>query len=324
MYYFSSEALTNLFSPNEVIDIVEDGIRKHAEGKYNVPERMHINRGESTNLIMPAFGEQYYCTKLISVDPQNHINNLPIISGILVLNNSHSGKTLATMDAPMITALRTAAIGSIGLNLICDDGVKTLGIIGLGVQGYWQTIFAASIRNISKIFCYSRSKSKFYSYQKKVTERFPNITTQWCSTAEKVVQNAEVIISCTTSKKPVFKTVGLNISSKRFISVGSFARDMQEFPSEVYRQVDAMIIDSKSAETEVGDVINSIKNNWIQHSNIFTLADILIGKKSIGKHSKIVFKSVGMAAFDLALAVSVYKHKLPEINTNNGIHSPKL
>ncbi len=307
MRHFSSDTLIEIFTQKEIIEIVENGIRKYAEGKYIVPERMHIKRGESTNLIMPAFGEHYYCTKLISVDPHNHKNHLPIISGLLVLNDSNSGETVATMDAPMITALRTGAVGSIGLVKVCDQNIRSLGIIGLGVQGYWQTIFAASIRNISTVYCYSRSNSKFDAYREKVIEKFPGIEIIWCSSPEEVVYNAEVVIACTTSKDPVFNAVDLDISSKRFISVGSFAKDMQELPDEVYQQADVLIIDSESAKTEVGDVINSVKNNWITNSNIISLAELSLGTKIIDANKNVIFKSVGMAAFDLALAVAVYK-----------------
>jgi len=307
MRHFSSDALIKMFTPKEIIDIVEKGINKYAEGKYIVPERMHIKRGESTNLIMPAFGEQYYCTKLISVDPKNHQNQLPIISGLLVLNDSNTGETVATMDASMITALRTGAVGSIGLNIICDKDIDTLGIIGLGVQGYWQTLFAVSSRHITTIYCYSRSQSRFDVFQKKVTLKFPNIAIVWCSTAEEVVRNSPVVVACTTSKNPVFNTEGLDISNKRFVSVGSFAKDMQELPDEVYKQADALIIDSDAAKTEVGDVLNSTKNNWISDTNILSLAELALGKKTIDNHKNFVFKSVGMAAFDLALAVAAYE-----------------
>jgi len=308
MNHFSADALVNMFSPLEIIAIIEEGIKKHAEGKYKVPERLHISRGESTNLIMPAFGEDFYCTKLISVDPKNNAYNLPIISGLLVLNNSKTGETIATMDAPMVTALRTAAVGSIGLDLICRENIRKLGIIGLGVQGFWQTIFAASIRNIDKVHCHSRSKDKFLSYCDNVKKWFPHITIEWCEDSESVVQLSDVVITCTTSNNPVFNPENIDISNKRFISVGSFSKDMQELPSGVYRQSDALIIDSEAAKNEVGDVINCIDNNWIASSNIHTLAEISLKEKIILDYKNIVFKSVGMAAFDLALAAAVYNH----------------
>lgn len=297
----------NLFSPTEVIDIVRNGIIKYGQGKYHVPDRMHLNRGASTNLIMPAFGEQYYCTKLISVDPQNRNTNLPVISGILVLNNSQNGAILNTMDAPMLTALRTAAVGSIGLELISKKKEINLGVIGLGVQGYWQTLFALSSQSIHEINCFSRSKNRFATFQNEIKRKHPNVLIIWCSSAEEVVRNSDVIICCTTSTRPVFKTKGLDLQLKRFISVGSFSREMQELPDEVYGEADALIIDTASAKTEVGDVINAVENDLISTSNIYALADILNGIESIEFKNNIVFKSVGMAAFDLALAISIYE-----------------
>ena len=307
MDHLSSSDLYKLFSPSEIIDIIRIGILKYAKGAYHIPARQHLDRGPSTNLIMPAFGPNYYCTKLISVDPHNHHKNLPIISGILVLNKNSTGQTLVTMDAPMITALRTAAIGAIGLNLISRKDDTKLGIIGLGVQGLWQSIFIASTKNITEIYCFSRNVSKFVPYKIKVSTRFPKIKVIWCSSAEEVVINAQVIVACTTSNDPVFEPNKLNISEKRFISVGSFTKKMQELPDAVYKQADALVIDAKSAAKEVGDVINTIKNNWIKETNIYTLADIISNKKSVTNHKNIVFKSVGMAAFDLALAVAAYE-----------------
>jgi len=307
MEHFSSAVLEKLFSPNEVVDIIRKGILKYAGGKYRIPERQHLERGASTNLIMPAFGTHYFCTKLISVDPLNPLKNLPVISGILVLNDNLTGQTLVTMDAPMITALRTAAIGAIGFNLISRQNETKLGIIGLGVQGFWQTIFIASSKNLSEIYCFSRNKSKFFSYKKKVAKSFPNINIKWCSSAEEVVKNAQIIVACTTSNDPIFNSEEMNIVEKRFISVGSFTKQMQELPEDVYKQADALIIDAKSAEKEVGDVINAIKNHWIETSDIYTLADVLSGQVSVKKYENVAFKSVGMAAFDLALAVAAYE-----------------
>jgi ornithine cyclodeaminase/alanine dehydrogenase-like protein (mu-crystallin family) len=193
------------------------------------------------------------------------------------------------------------------LNLICDKNISKLGIIGLGVQGYWQAIFAANTRNIVEIHCHSRNKIKFEAFREKVLAKFPQVSIHWSSTSEAVVEASEAIISCTPSKRPVFEAKGMNISEKRFISIGSFTKDMQELPNEVYIQADAMILDTKAAESEVGDVINTLNNNWIPRENIYTLADILSGKRSVDKHSNVVFKSVGMAAFDLALAIAIYE-----------------
>ena len=314
MLQLSAQEIEILFSPIEVIEIVRQGIINDAKGVYSVPQRSHYERGNSINLIMPAYGPKYYCTKLISVDPHNPEAGLPSISGLLVLHNNENGNCLALMDAPKVTALRTAAIGGIGVEVVSGDDVRKLGIIGLGVQGYWQTIYALSVRDFDEVYCYSRSTEKYDGYKKKILEKFPDLTINWCSSAEKVVEHSEVIISCTTSKEPVFNAGTLYLYEKRFISIGSFTKEMQEFPSEVYKAADVLLLDTSTALLEVGDVINTIENNWIDRSNVFTLGDLFTMKKSISDTDKIAFKSVGMAAFDLALASAIYERIRKENN----------
>lgn len=312
MKHITSDILVSLFDPPEIIEIVKQGIINHANGLYQIPERMHINHDGSTSLIMPAFGPNYNCTKLVSVTPQNTEKNLPVINGILVLNKNQNGKTVATMDAPMITALRTAAVGAIGLHLIWQQKKLNLGIIGLGVQGLWQTIFAASLKAIHEIYCTSRNKKKFPAFKNEIEKWFPGIKIVYCDTSDEVVRKSHVIIGCTTSKNPVFTNEEIDISKKRFISVGSFKKSMQELPDFVYKNADALLIDAVGAKTEVGDVIHTINNNWIPDSNIVSISDVLTSKKSIVDYNNIVFKSVGMAAFDLALAIATYEKTIKD------------
>ena len=113
MEHITADSLSSLFSPSEVVEIVKNGILHYANGDYHIPERMHINHHNSTTLIMPAFGSVYNCSKLVTITPENSTKGIPVINGILVLNKNENGKPLMTMDASMITALRTAGVGSI-------------------------------------------------------------------------------------------------------------------------------------------------------------------------------------------------------------------
>ncbi|MDF1695169.1 MAG: ornithine cyclodeaminase family protein [Saprospiraceae bacterium] len=307
MDHYSQKEIEGLFSPQEVIEIVIKGIKDFSDGKYEIPERTHISRNDSTKLIMPAFGIDFSCTKLISVNPNNLSQDLPVISGILVLNRSQTGEILCTMDAPSITALRTAAVGNIGADLIHPEKCDRLGVIGLGVQGYWQIKFMLSRKTIPHIYAYSRSPSKFTQFKERLQLDFPNVKFHWCSSAEEVVQLSEIIFTCTTSQTPVFNASGMDLSTKHFISVGSFTKQMQELPEQVYRQTEELIIDTETALSEVGDVINAIDQKWLTPQNIINLDQVLAGHtKQINKKT-MVFKSVGNAIFDLVLAQAIFE-----------------
>ena len=307
MLNLSPEIIENSLTPAEIIAIVKAGIIKYETGLYEVPTRLHLESEGITNLVMPATGSNYFCTKLVSVVPSNPQRNLPIVVGTVVLSKMETGETIALMDAPMITALRTAAVGALGVDLISSKKTTKIGIIGLGVQGIWQTIFACAIRAVKEVYCYSRTKARFDFYKKKVLEKCPHVEIIWCENADEVVQKSEVIYGCTTSLKPIFSDDEKLIKNKRFISVGSFQKDMQEFPNAVYENAEVLLIDSAAATHEVGDVINAVENGLVEKNQVFTIGKIYTGERTVELFQNVVFKSVGMAAFDLALASAVYE-----------------
>jgi len=307
MLNLSADYIENILTPTEIIAAVKAGIIKCESGLYDVPTRLHLEGKGITNLVMPATGKHYFCTKLVSVVPSNPQRNLPIILGTVILSKMDTGETVALMDAPMITALRTAAVGALGLDLITNKTIESIGIIGLGVQGIWQTIFANAVRPIKQVYCNARTKTKFDFYKKKVLEKCPHLEIHWCATADEVVRKSTAIYACTTAPTPVFSADENLLKNKRFISVGSFQKNMQELPNSVYQNAAILLIDSDAATHEVGDVINAVKNGFVEREQVFTIGKVFTGERIIESAQNIVFKSVGMAAFDLALAAAVYE-----------------
>lgn len=307
MLNLSAETIESILTPAQIIDAVKEGIIKCERGIYDVPTRMHLERPTITNLVMPAVGERYFCTKLVSVVPSNPQRGLPFVLGTVVLSKMETGETVALMDAPMITALRTAAVGALGLDLISPKDIEKIGVIGLGVQGIWQTIFACAVRGIKTVYCYTRTKVRFEEYREKVMEECPHLSIIWCEHADEVVQKSQAIYGCTTSSLPIFSNQEDLVKNKHFISVGSFQKNMQELPDVVYQQADLLITDSAAASHEVGDVINAMNNGFFTQNQLFTIGKVFTGVQKINPEESIVFKSVGMAAFDLAFASAVYE-----------------
>jgi len=307
MQSFDAPQIETALPFSKIVEVVKTGVLNLERGDYTVPDRLHLEQAGLTYLVMPAMGSEYFCTKLVAVVPENKSRQLPIINGTLILHRADTGQAVAIMDAPMITALRTAAVGTIGLELISKPVISSIGIIGCGLQGTWQTIFATVARPIKQVYCYSRTAKRFEGYQKKVHSYCPNLNLIWCDSAEKVVQQAEAIYTCTTARQPVIPNDAALVKNKGFISVGSFRKDMQELPDAVYTQTDWLVIDAPAARTEVGDVINPLEKEIINESQIIDLGKVLSRKAPLNNHQGIVFKSVGQAAFDLALAEAIFE-----------------
>ena len=93
---------------------------------------------------MPCFGSDYFSTKLVSVFPKNLLIKEPMIYGSVILNDGQTGKPLAVMDGSKLTAMRTAAVGAVGVKHLSPENASTLGVVGLGIQGFHQALFACN------------------------------------------------------------------------------------------------------------------------------------------------------------------------------------
>src|SRR5699024_7566696 len=91
---------------------------------------------------------------------ENSAKGLPTIQGNIILNCNQTGETIATFDGTYLTAVRTGAIGGNAVRHLAKQNVKTLAVIGTGVQGFYQTLAACEERNFEQIHVYNRTKGE--------------------------------------------------------------------------------------------------------------------------------------------------------------------
>jgi len=138
MILIDSDTIGNAAPVSQWMVAMEKAFVESARGKVHVPRRMHVDRGENSLILMPCFGDKYFSTKLVSVYPGNLRKNKPVIYGTVVLNDAATGKPLASLDGGKLTAMRTAAVGAIGVRYLAPENATSVGVIGSGVQARFQ------------------------------------------------------------------------------------------------------------------------------------------------------------------------------------------
>jgi len=111
-----------------------EALRQAFCADWTIPQRHHhdfanpkANR-ESTLLLMPAWAAgDYLGVKTVIVAPENHRYQLPSIQGIYALFDANKGLPLAQMDAPVLTAQRTAAASALASSFLSRKNSKKLG-----------------------------------------------------------------------------------------------------------------------------------------------------------------------------------------------------
>jgi len=295
---------------NELLKSVEEAFLIQESGNFNMPDRTHIDNEGNVLLLMPCFTDDFFSTKLVSVFPANKNLGKPVIYGSVLLNDGKTGEPLTMLNGSKLTALRTGAVGAMGLLYTTPKNIKTLGLIGAGIQGFHQVLFACAVREIEKVFIYDPFNKNIETFIKDLKKYLPNIKFSRCLSAEDVLENSEAIITATTSLKPVLPDKKSLYEGKHIIGIGSFKPGMQELPDVLFKSLDQIFVDTEYAKKKSGDLSIQLDNGIIQEDQIYTLGQLIDKKVIIDESKTTLFKSVGMALFDLMVAKKIYSNAL--------------
>jgi ornithine cyclodeaminase len=311
MLILNQQQIENLLSPKEVINAIENAFALFHKEQFHMPDRMHAHYKDTTLLLMPCFTDQFFGTKLVSVNPENVKADKPAIYGSMILNNAQTGEPLALMNGAALTAVRTGAVGATGIKHTSKESAQTLGLIGTGVQGYTQAIFTAAVRPIKQINVYDLDRNRLNEFVDKLQKRLPSITINPVNSSKELLAESEVIVCATSSNQPVLPDEANLLKGKHFIGIGSYKPDMREFPDSLFSLIENAWVDTPFAAKESGDLAIPIANNLIQENQVNTISNLVANNK-FDKSETTFFKSVGMALFDVVVAEYMYKKAIKE------------
>ncbi|SIS45517.1 ornithine cyclodeaminase family protein [Salimicrobium salexigens] len=307
MKVVTAEEIQNNFSMKETMDVIEE-FYVHNKEEFTAPERMHVEDGGNTALLMPAFHGEYYAAKLAGIAPGNKKYGKDTLHGIMVLHDRYTMEPLFLCDAIAVTALRTGALGGLGVKYLAKEEASVLGIIGTGTQGWSHLHSALAARDIKEVHIFNRTKDKANSFKERAEQVFPEVKFNVSALGELVVQS-DIVITTTTSLEPVLPELSKDQwKGKLVVGVGSFRPVMQELSDQVLKEAEEIHVDSKSAFHESGDMIRA-ENIGIDFENVKDLDEIISEKYHPEEREEklIVFKSVGASIFDLITARSIYE-----------------
>ena len=309
MLYLNAVDIVKILSPRETIDVIEKALLIMSKNQFFMPQRFHVAQDNNTLLLMPCFTKKYFGTKLVSVFPDNIKKGKPVIYGNMVLNIGDTGEVAAIIDGAKLTAVRTGAVGGLGVRYLAPENSRTLAIIGAGVQGVHQAVFACSEADISKIIVYDSKEENIQFLTEQVNIWHTNVDVQRAASSLEAIEKSDIVITATTSSKPVIPDNKELLRNRTFIGIGSYKPDMREFSKSLFDLADIVFVDTMAAKKESGDIATPIRENWIKDDHVIEIADLVSDKILVDKKlsETRVFKSVGMGLFDLIVAQALFE-----------------
>lgn len=179
----------------EVIEILEEAFRAKRAGEVEMPPKIGVHpRDDAFIHAMPAYlrGADAVGLKWVAGYPGNQELGVPYLHGLFVLSDAPTGRPLAVMDATWITEIRTAAASMLGIRVLAEGPVETIGLVGCGRQGH------AHLELAREVFPGLRRVSLFDRHRERAEElaaAHPALHAEIASSAEQTAADANVVIT---------------------------------------------------------------------------------------------------------------------------------
>lgn len=307
MLYIGKNQIIDGIDFKRMMDSIESAYEIYERGSFDMPDRIHVSHGSDTLLYMPCFSNGVFGTKVIGVFPENSKQGKPSIDGIMILNSSSDGSILSIMDGASLTAVRTGAVGGCAVRRLAGEGAKNLGVIGSGTQAFYQTLFACNASNIENVRIFARSADKAKKLCERLQAQIADVNIQQCESAEDLLEKSDIVITATSAQSPVLPDDPKLLEGKLFVAIGSYKPDMRELPDGLFPLLSKVYIDTDFAAKESGDIKIPLEKGLIEAESIEVFSNIITENKNAPQAGTILFKSVGMALFDLVIAKEIYE-----------------
>jgi ornithine cyclodeaminase/alanine dehydrogenase-like protein (mu-crystallin family) len=297
---------------SDCIEAVDRAMRSLSGDGALVPLRtvMLLPGGRNFFGVMPGYLDdpRGLGAKILTVYPDNARHDMPSHLGLVVLFDSDRGTPLAVMDAAQITAIRTAAASAVATRALARSDAGYLAILGTGEQAVTHLEAMSKVRPLRAVRVWGRSAEKAAQFAGEQSARL-SLQVEVSKTAEDAVNGADIVCTVTASREPILSGAWLGRGSHVNL-VGSSRLFAREADDEVVTMARFFVDSRTSAQAEAGELKHAMDAGLVGASHILgEIGEVLRGKVAgrASSHDVTVYKSLGVAAQDLAAAHVIYE-----------------
>lgn len=305
--YLTERNVEELLTVQEAVKALEDAFRRQGNGEViNQPRRrLHLPEGTYHTMAAADLGLQTFGLKA-------YTSFRPKTRFLMLLYSAASGDLLALIEADRLGQIRTgAATGVATRHLAIQAQPLRIGIYGTGWQAQTQLEAVCAVREVQAITAYSRDEAKRRAFCERMTAQLGVAVTP-AERPETAAEGQDVVITATTSKVPVLRGEWL-APGTHVNAVGSNVLVKREVNEETIRRAALIAVDSlEQAKQESGDLLVPYEMRLFRWEQVVALGDIVAGRHP-GRADNwqiTLFKSNGIAMWDVAVATLVYKKAL--------------
>jgi alanine dehydrogenase len=305
MLFLKNTPIDQILAINEMIEIIEDTLKEIALGRgYELPRRrIHHPNGMIFGMLPGSVHGAMGAYIQTDLDRKIHHENVMIFS-------VESGEPLMLFQDCSINEFRTGAAGGIGAKYLARPDASRVAVLGSAVHAETQLKAVAGVRKLTEAWVYSPTPERRASFAAKMSREL-EIPLHIADSAEEAMASADILITATNSRTPVFDGTrlkeGMHITS---IANGDKTRTREELDQTVLRRADVIFVTSKETVcVNESDIFRAVRDKVIGWDKVHEISQLLLGKVD-GRNDKrqiTLFKLQGTGIMDVAIAFKAYQ-----------------
>jgi alanine dehydrogenase len=293
--YLTEQDVTDLLAPAEAVEAIEACFRRLAAGSVENRPRYRLGLEGGALAVMAA------------ADLELGYAGAKVYAGfhdgarfVVLLFRSDAPELVAVLEADKLGQLRTGAASGVAAKHLAKGGACSLGLIGCGWQAESQLAsIRAALPGLERVVAYCRTEERLRA--------FCDAHGAEPGESHQDAAACDVVVTATTSPDPVLRGEWLQPGAL-VCAVGANDGRRRELDNVVLERAAFVCCDSlDDARLESADLIEPVDSGVLDWLEVHELQEVVAGEVA-GRQSDediVVFKSNGLAAWDVAVAAAV-------------------
>jgi alanine dehydrogenase len=293
--YLTEQDVAELLTPAAAVEAIEACFRRMAAGSVENRPRYRLRLEEGALAVMAA------------ADLELGYAGAKVYAGfregarfVVLLFRADSPELVAVLEADKLGQLRTGAASGVAAKYLAAEGASSLGVIGCGWQAESQVAaIRAALPQLERVVVYCRTEERLRAFCEEHGAE--------AGESHQDPAACDVVVTATTSPDPVLRGEWLRAGAL-VCAVGANDGRRRELDNVVLERAAFVCCDSvDDAKLESADLIEPISSGVLDWLEVHELQEVVAGEVA-GRQSPadiVVFKSNGLAAWDIAVAAAV-------------------
>jgi alanine dehydrogenase len=286
------------------LEAVEESLLLQGKGELSLHPRRRLRLPDNAFLHYMAAGDPvhgYMGMKLYTIARG-------VARFVVPLFRSTTGEMAALIEANAMGQIRTGAASGVATKYLANSNARSACIIGTGYQARTQLEAVAAVRRLERVRAFGRDPERRAQFCREMSARI-GVEVEPADSGEEAVRGAEIVITATSALQIVLDGSWLSPGT-HINAIGANFPQKRELDDAAVGCADVIAVDSmEQAKMEAGDLIQAFSEDASRWGAVHELSGIVAGNAAgrINASQITLFKSIGIATWDLAVAVRVYE-----------------